>query len=104
MVSLGWHRANTSVAGVVVSTILVRRLEDCPLLARFAAELVLQLVEEVLDEATASVYRLWFGCRLAGRERFVRVAAVFSLVDGAVDAADGAVEARLPEDLEAICQ
>lgn len=38
-------------------------------------------------------------CRLAGVQRLVRVAAVLPLVNRAVDAADGAVEARLPENL-----
>lgn len=92
-----------------------------PLLLGLSSHLILHLVEEVLEEALASRRSLGLSCPsqvmsvssplavrpvmlsrtcgLARRKRLVRVATVLFLVDGAVDAADGAVEARLAEDL-----
>lgn len=49
----------------------------------------------MLQEALPPLSRLGRGLALA--ERLVRVAAVLSLVDGFVDAANGAVEAWLAE-------
>lgn len=64
-------------------------------ISRLPAELAQYLVLEVLQEAVA---RVRIGRGLALVQRLVWVAAVAGLVDGLVDAADGAVEAGTAQD------
>ena len=64
-------------------------------ISRLPAELPHDLLLEVLQEAVA---RVGIGRGLALVQRLVRVAAVAGLVDGLVDAADGAVEAGAAQD------
>lgn len=60
--------------------------------------MILQLAQEMLEEAVGSAARIWIGCSFSGRKRLVRIAAMLLLVNGAMDATDGAVEAWLAED------
>lgn len=66
---------------------------------RSSLKLILQLLPKVPQKRLVAAGRPGFGGGLARRERLVGVAAVAPLVDRAVDAPDGAVEAGLPEDL-----